>query len=214
MDFTKTKTIIDGYEVDTYKTDIEGICSIEVEAGTNCPKGGDTGHGGRTFITLRDICCTDMRVSVHDSYGRLLEEGDADEVTISFGGDEECRNLIEALEFALKALTGNLEKEQNVENLPPKEQKKVYFNQYLNELAEHYRKTGSLKNMSAIRSKYPVQGITKEQFFECGVHLAAKDNVKMDMAFTNDVYTCIKSKDKSVTTPYYPMYHVEDLQGE
>lgn len=71
-------------------------CNILLAAiGTTGYKGGDTGHGGRTAFTLRDISGTDMRVSV----GR---EGfyNTDQVTIAFGGDSEMVTFTQALMYA------------------------------------------------------------------------------------------------------------------
>ena len=81
--------------------EITSACILEVMAGTNCPMGGDSGHGGQTEIMLRDLGGTDMRVFVKDSDGKKHHFNDIDSVELFFGGDCECENLIEALEFAL-----------------------------------------------------------------------------------------------------------------
>ena len=57
------------------------MLSASVE--TNCPQGGDAGHGGRTVIAL-------------DSKGQL----DFEPITIDAGGDFEAEALADALEWA------------------------------------------------------------------------------------------------------------------
>lgn len=78
------------------------ICSanlLKVQVGTNCPQGGDAGHGGRTLIRLVDQGGTAMQVRVDKTPSR-----DVGSVEILFGGDSECGTLIEALQFALDTL--------------------------------------------------------------------------------------------------------------
>jgi hypothetical protein len=67
---------------------------LELEVGTTGLCGGDTGHGGRTYLRFKDIGGTDIRVT-QDTDG---------EVTLIFGGDGELKNLIAGLQFALDAL--------------------------------------------------------------------------------------------------------------
>lgn len=77
-------------------------CNIlGVKVGTTGYKGGDTGHGGRTLLELKDLASTDMRVSVD---GKELV--DAQKVTLVFGGDSELDTFKEALLFAYKTLEG------------------------------------------------------------------------------------------------------------
>jgi hypothetical protein len=72
---------------------------LSVEVGTNCPQGGDSGHGGRTFFRLTDLCSTDLRVRQPD--GKLAH---VESVEIVLGCDSECRTFVEALEFAAASL--------------------------------------------------------------------------------------------------------------
>lgn len=72
---------------------------ITVKVGTTGYKGGDTGHGGRTVLELKNEASTDMRVSVN---GGELQY--AEKVTLVFGGDSELDTLKEALLFAYEAL--------------------------------------------------------------------------------------------------------------
>lgn len=67
--------------------------TFEVEVGTTGLKGGDTGHGGRTYLRFKDAGGTDMNV--------VARKG---EVTLTFGGDAELLNLIDALRFAVSVL--------------------------------------------------------------------------------------------------------------
>ena len=87
--------------IETHSLEITDACILKVEAGTNCPKGGDSGHGGRTVFRLIDEASTNMRISVD---GRPLES--THEIEIVLGGDSEAECFIQALEFGAKILRG------------------------------------------------------------------------------------------------------------
>lgn len=72
----------------------EDACMLQVRVKTNCPMGGDAGHGGVTTLQLIDHGSTCMEVN-----GR-----EADRVEIVLKGDAEFRVLVECLKFAVKAL--------------------------------------------------------------------------------------------------------------
>ena len=75
-------------------------CNIlEVKVGTTGYMGGDTGHGGRTRLVLKNISSTDMRVSLNNG-----EYKDVDELSIVFGGDSELDTFTKALIFATNIL--------------------------------------------------------------------------------------------------------------
>lgn len=80
-------------------TSFESFNNLGVDVGTNCPCGGDSGHGGRTLLRFTDRASTDMSVRVNG--GARLQ---AESVEIVFGGDSECETFIDALEFALNKL--------------------------------------------------------------------------------------------------------------
>lgn len=77
---------------------------LEVEVGTTGSRGGDTGHGGRTYLRFKNNGGSDMRV-----------QSSPDEVTLIFGGDLELQNLISGLQFAADVLkeseTGGTQKD-------------------------------------------------------------------------------------------------------
>lgn len=56
---------------------------------TNCPQGGDSGHGGVTTFELVDLASTDLAIE-------KTEKG----FIIKMRGDSECGTLIDALKFA------------------------------------------------------------------------------------------------------------------
>lgn len=72
------------------KREFVSACILEAEVGTNCPQGGDTGHGGRTVIRFIDKGSTDIT-------DRSGFEGEA---VIQAGGDAEASLLADALEWA------------------------------------------------------------------------------------------------------------------
>jgi len=76
---------------------------LAVEAGTNGAHGGDAGHGGRTYIGLRDLASTAWEVRVTSGAGSQLISG-PEAIEIVLGGDSELQTLVEALEFALAQL--------------------------------------------------------------------------------------------------------------
>ena len=72
---------------------------LRVAAGTNCPQGGEAGHGGKTIFRLSDEGATCMFVWINgEAY-----PADVHSVAIELGGDTECATFIEALKFALPA---------------------------------------------------------------------------------------------------------------
>jgi len=77
----------------------ENFNIITVYTGTNCPAGGDTGHGGRTVFGIKNDASTDIRVGLN---GESPKE--VDSVEIILGGDSECETFIEALDHALNVL--------------------------------------------------------------------------------------------------------------
>jgi hypothetical protein len=76
---------------------------LTVEVGTNCPQGGDSGHGGRTVLRLINGASTDMSVGVD---GAVPES--VDSVEILLGGDTECETLLKSLEFAVEVLRAQM----------------------------------------------------------------------------------------------------------
>lgn len=48
------RVLPDGTEITTYSRDILSANILEVEAGTTGYKGGDSGHGGRTYFRIAD----------------------------------------------------------------------------------------------------------------------------------------------------------------
>ena len=89
---------VNGVDVITYSKEMTYACVGEVEAGTTGIMGGDTGHGGRTYIRFQDLGGVDIDVNVTDGgYGNLG-------LTIELGGDHELDMAIESLEFILAVL--------------------------------------------------------------------------------------------------------------
>lgn len=72
--------------------------TLTVTVGTNGYQGGDSGHGGRTYISIEDTGCTDIeaRASVN-SYGQT-------KVEMMLGGDSELDSIIEAFRWAADKL--------------------------------------------------------------------------------------------------------------
>ena len=95
----KRRMLPDGTEITTYTRDVVSANILEVEAGTTGFMGGDTGHGGRTYFSIKDAACTDMDVRVlRDRFGN--SEG----FEVMLGGDCELETMIRALKFITKVL--------------------------------------------------------------------------------------------------------------
>ena len=74
------RVLPDGTEITTYSRDIVSANILEVEAGTTGYKGGDSGHGGRTYFRIADAASTDIQVH---TIGRYAYEG----FDVFLGGD-------------------------------------------------------------------------------------------------------------------------------
>ena len=92
-------------KINVYDHKIETTNIMVVEAGTNCPQGGDKGHGGRTLIRFQDLSNTAISGRINDS--ALVP---AQKIEIILGGDAENETMIEALEFAAKVLRGKTQR--------------------------------------------------------------------------------------------------------
>ncbi|MHC5250679.1 hypothetical protein [Enterococcus sp. LJL90] len=92
------KRIINGVEVATTKISISNANILEVEVGTTGLKGGDSGHGGRSYLSFKDLGGTMM-------HGNIVQNGDDTEmIEIEFEGDSELETFIEGLEITLEIL--------------------------------------------------------------------------------------------------------------
>jgi hypothetical protein len=95
----KKTRMINGVRFTTWQRDITSANCLEVEVGTTGYKGGDTGHGGRTFLRIKDDGGTDMRVITKNDDVEYTEE-----FTLELGGDTELATFIEALKWAVSIL--------------------------------------------------------------------------------------------------------------
>lgn len=91
----------DGNEIKIFSRDIIDANILEVAAGTNGYKGGDSGRqGSRTYFCIKDVASTDIRVSVIDNPGSPCDGG----FEVVLGGDSELTTIIQALKFITKVL--------------------------------------------------------------------------------------------------------------
>lgn len=94
----KRRVLNDGTEITTYARDVVSCNILEVEAGTTGFKGGDSGHGGRTYFRIKDEGSTDMEIHTFvDKYG-------CNGFEVALGGDCELETMIRALKFITKVL--------------------------------------------------------------------------------------------------------------
>lgn len=98
--------IVDRSAIETVTEEFNSANILMATIGTNCPRGGDSGHGGRTVFILHDLGGTDLRCSIDDN-------GQPERVTkieIVLGGDCECDTFADALEFAARTLRASIGK--------------------------------------------------------------------------------------------------------
>lgn len=91
--------LISSKEVETWIAEITSANILEVEVGTNGLQGGDTGHGCRTYFSIKDLGSTDISASLIKD-----KSGDTEGFAVELGGDCELETFIEALKFAVKVL--------------------------------------------------------------------------------------------------------------
>ena len=97
-DINKGTATVGGQTFPVYKREITSANVIEVVAGTNGYQGGDSGHGSRTYIKIKDLGGTDITVKKLE--GKYSDEG----VELILGGDCELQTIIEGLEFIVSVL--------------------------------------------------------------------------------------------------------------
>ncbi len=102
--------VIDGHELTVYSRDVVNCNILEVSAGTTGFCGGDSGHGCRTYIRIKDQGGTDLRAKVVPSRYSANNNA-AESIEIVLGGDTELETIIEGLEFILQALKDDKEKQ-------------------------------------------------------------------------------------------------------
>lgn len=92
--YFETKEIADPrFNFPISRTEICSANIIEVKVGTTGFCGGDSGHGGRTYFSIRDLGGTDITVNkIHDEYGN-------DGFEVILGGDCELATFINALTY-------------------------------------------------------------------------------------------------------------------
>jgi len=86
-------------KVKVFTKEMNSANILDITVGTNCPQGGDAGHGGRTVFRLSNAAATAMSLKYND-----VEIGQVEDIEIILSGDTECDTFIQALEFALESL--------------------------------------------------------------------------------------------------------------
>src|SRR5690606_33809485 len=95
-------------DVKTVSKEFVSFNILEATVGTNTPKGGDGGHGGRTVFRLKDHASTAWQLNVLHDFGEktVIEQPSSIEIVLS--GDAEAETFIDALEFAAQELRKQL----------------------------------------------------------------------------------------------------------
>ena len=87
---------------------------LQVSAGTNCPQGGDAGHGGRTYFKIENQAGTSMVIKVNGNETDLSTDGNFE---VILAGDTECETFLRALKFAVNVLENQLNNDEGDERL-------------------------------------------------------------------------------------------------
>lgn len=91
------RELFDGTKITTYTRDVVSANILQVEAGTTGYKGGDTGHGGRTYFRF-PRSSTDIHVTP------FMDRFGCNGFEVTLGGDCELETMIRALKFITKVL--------------------------------------------------------------------------------------------------------------
>lgn len=94
------KVLPDGTRVSTFTRKVASANTLEVEVGTTGFKGGNAGHGSRTYFRITDLGNTDMFVKT----SRRPYSNNTCEVEFFLGGDCELETIIRSLKFVVKVL--------------------------------------------------------------------------------------------------------------
>lgn len=195
----KTNVVfVDGERVQIKSAEFVDACSMTVSVGTNGEHGGDAGHGCRTFLRIRNDSGAFMHCTLNDG-----ERVYADDIIIDLGGDAELRTFVQSLNFAVENLG---EKVAFMPYYEPseKQRKQENFRTMLIELCKHFASTGSLRHMSEITRAYHVSKITKQQFFECGLHEIAKSEILdaiLTQEYCNSLYEYVLGHTETAPKP-------------
>lgn len=77
---------------------------LSIGVGTNCPCGGDAGHGGRTKLMISDQggTCWEFRIIEENGKEHIFENPHSIELLLK--GDSEWRSITRILDFAVSKL--------------------------------------------------------------------------------------------------------------
>lgn len=92
------------YNFPTKSKEFWGCNMLDVDVGSNCPCGGDAGHGGRTHLKITDNGNTGWNVTITESNGEESYFYQPKSIALEFLGDSENITFIQILDFALKEL--------------------------------------------------------------------------------------------------------------
>ena len=101
---TVKKVFLGNEEVAEVSEEFVSCNILSTRVATTGPKGGDSGHGCRTYIQFEDCASTDMSVSFVDDNNKLHEIPHVKSVKINFGGDTELNTLADSFLFLSKQL--------------------------------------------------------------------------------------------------------------
>ncbi len=97
--------MVDGVLLETEIRQFTSANILEAEVGSTGLMGGDSGHGGRTYIRIEDKGGSDIKVHSLPIWPDYRGNGG---VVIELGGDTEQLTIIDALRFIADTLESNL----------------------------------------------------------------------------------------------------------
>ena len=95
--------VVDGEPVRIFVAEINSGNDLRVAVGTTGKRGGDSGHGGRTFLKMTDLAATIGSVTVNQNSAEPFHD-----LEIVLEGDSELETFLTALKFAVNRLESYL----------------------------------------------------------------------------------------------------------
>jgi hypothetical protein len=94
----------------TRKATVQSACITHGKVETNCPQGGDSGHGGFARFEITDGSGADLLVTFVDREGEIFNLDDIKSIAIEVQGDHEANNLKAMLRWAANTLDNVISK--------------------------------------------------------------------------------------------------------
>lgn len=93
-----------GYNFPIKSKEFSSCNILEAKVGSNCPCGGDGGHGGATYFKITDEGNTGWNIRIKEGNGKEQYFSHPKSLELELLGDTENETFIQVLDFALNEL--------------------------------------------------------------------------------------------------------------